>query len=239
VFSAAVSSEFPMTTIPGTPWLPRSLGHVGTPVFDRVERGELWYVVVDELDPGVAVLVVSRWPRVDGSGRLRFQQEADVQLAVDAAGFQEPLGQRLPSGEPEAPATDEELRRRPLQVGDVFAAALSEVPSEDIETPGDPKRWFGSTIIDLSGEAREAAKVQFYAAVSHVLTEDELDAIVSEMRGEGPTSPEGGPEGEGGPENEGGPGEGGPAEPEPRQPSPGTEAVPIEREPERTRAVSH
>ena len=52
----------------------------------------------------------------------------------------------------------------------------SQNPSEDIEAPGDPNRWFSGPIVDLSADAREAAKVQFYAAVSHVLSEGELDA---------------------------------------------------------------
>lgn len=177
------------------PWRPQLLAGLRPDLGGLVAGGELAYVVVDELDAGVAGLVISEWPRVDELGRLRFELEADVRVAVDAAALQELLGERVPVASSGGEAVAGELRRRRLVVGDVFAAPLRERPAEDVETPGDPRRWLGSPIVDLSSEAREAAKVQYYAAVAHVLDERELDEIVSEFRGEGPpgTEPEGGP----------------------------------------------
>ena len=85
-------------------------------------------------------------------------------------------------------------------MGDVFAARRRELP-QDADTLDDARWWFEPPVVDLSAEAREAAKVQYYAAVSRVLSEDELDVIVSEFRDEGPggTDPGRGPESGGGP----------------------------------------
>jgi hypothetical protein len=149
----------------------------------------------------VAGLVVSKWPRVDDSGRLVFDLGADRSLAAFAADVQALLEDRVLVVDGAAPAAEESLRRRPLQVGDVFGAVLSEDLADDVETPGELRRCLKAPVVDLTAEAREAAKVQYYAAVSHVLSVTELDAIVDEF-GEGQggpsdTTPEGPGEGGG------------------------------------------
>jgi hypothetical protein len=163
------------------------------PDLDRLVReGGLVYIVVDDLAAGVAELVVCEWPRVDSSGRLVFNQDAARSLAAFEDDMRALLEERVPIVAA-SPSVQEALRRRPLQVGDVFGAVLREELAEDVETPDHLGRWLRAPVIDLTAEAREAAKVQYYATVSHVLSVAELDAIVEEFtEGEGPpdTTPE-------------------------------------------------
>jgi hypothetical protein len=189
---------------PRSPWVPRSLVGLRPDLANLVRERGLVYVVVDELAAGVAELIVSEWPGVDDSGRLIFDLGADRSLAAFAADVQALLEERVPVVQGgAAPAAEESLRRRPLQVGDVFGAVLRETLADDVDTPGELGHWLRAPVVDLTAEAREAAKVQYYAAVSQVLSVTELDAIVDEFGEEegGPpdTTPEDSGEGGGGP----------------------------------------
>jgi hypothetical protein len=166
---------------PAAPWRPSGLERLGAELEALVAAGKLVYVVVDELDAGIASLVVSRWPHVDGLGRLRFDLERDVHLAVDAEALQRLLEERVPLVPGGAGAVGEELRSRPLLVGDVFGACLVEVPADERDAPLDPARWLSGPIVDVSADAREAAKVQYHAAVAGVLTATDVDAIAEEF----------------------------------------------------------
>src|SRR5919202_4747738 len=128
-------------------WLPE-VAAVSTP--------EPVYVVVDELAEGVAGLVVTRWPRRDSFGAPRFDEEADFELSVDARRLEE----LLPIDE--------------LKIGDAFAAQLRQRPTDELETVQEATQWLGPPFVDVSDEAREAAKTQYYAALAGVLTPDEL-----------------------------------------------------------------
>jgi hypothetical protein len=174
----------------GAPWRPPGLDQAPPELQAAFANGELAYVVVDDLEPGVAGLVVSRWPRVDELGRIRFELERDARVAVDVATLQELLTQRVPVVPGSARATEELLRTRPLLVGDVFAARLVSVPEGEVDTPTDARGWFATPIVDVSVEAREAAQAQYYAAVAGVLTETEIDEIVEEFRGDEAPGPE-------------------------------------------------
>jgi hypothetical protein len=166
---------------PPAPWRPLGLERLGSELEALVAAGDLVYVVVDELDAGIAALVVSRWPRVDGLGRLRFDLERDVHLAVDAEALQRLLEERVSLVAGGSGAAEEELRSRPLLVGDVFGARLVEQPVDESNAPVDPARWLAGPIVDVSADAREAAKVQYHAAVAGVLTATDVDAIAEEF----------------------------------------------------------
>ena len=105
----------------------------------------LSYVLVDEIEGGMVGLAVSDWPRTDEQGRLRFDSEP-VQIIVDRGAFERFLdAHREPS--------------RPLRIGDVFAARTDT---------DDPAHWIEPPVHDVTADAREAAKIAFYAAVAPI-----------------------------------------------------------------------
>ena len=112
-----------------------------------VDTTGLSYIVVEEMDGGLAVLAVSDWPRTDERGRLRFDSEP-VQVAVQRDAFERFLDlHRQPS--------------RPLRTGDVFAARTG-APAPH------PEGWIEPPVHDVTADAREAAKIAFYAAVAPI-----------------------------------------------------------------------
>jgi len=109
-----------------------------------LDTSGLSYILVDEIEGGMVGLAVSEWPRTDEQGRLRFDSEP-VQVVVERAAFEHFLdAHREPS--------------RPLRIGDVFAA----------RTHPDPERWIEPPVHDVTADAREAAKIAFYAAVAPI-----------------------------------------------------------------------
>lgn len=111
------------------------------------------YVVVDERIYGRLTLAVAPWPRVDRAGRLLFERsaargvrEADLQTAVND--FRR--------------RSDDEAADRPIRIGDVF---LVRGLSGD-----DPSQW--ETIVDVSAQARQAAKIALHSAVAPVAPKD-------------------------------------------------------------------
>lgn len=156
------------------------------PSSPRVADGAFHYVVVDEIVGSAVGLTLSAWPRLDGQGRLQFDQ-ADVYLVgspVDE--LQMFLSEhRLP----------EELRERPVRVGDVFAVRVRREVlrgvAEELDEPQrlepflDPETWIEPPLYDVTADARDAAKVAFYAAVTPIL-DSEQAAQLAEPR----TSPE-------------------------------------------------
>jgi hypothetical protein len=103
------------------------------------------YIVVEEIEGGMVGLAVSDWPHTDERGRLRFDSEP-VQAALELVELESFLKLHR---EPD----------RPLRVGDVFAARTGP-PSRY------PKDWIEPPVHDVTADAREAAKVAFYAAVA-------------------------------------------------------------------------
>jgi hypothetical protein len=154
-------------------------------------RGELQgrrlaYVVVDELYAQIAALVLHRWPRVDERGRLRFD-EAVWRIGADEGELQAALDQlRQVLGVPAAAAASEEMRHRPLQVGDVFTAQLERVwnvmPDVDMADKALPvTAWLRPPVFDITATAREAAYAQAYATAAGTLSESDLLDIGREL----------------------------------------------------------
>lgn len=170
-----------------------------------VDWSSLGYVVVDELHEGVAGLVVSRWPQVDERGRLHFGEESDTSRIATLA--QALLALLRDERKPIVPGDVDEdqeraLRDRDLQIGDVFAARLKQMPGEGPggdgpggpggDGPGgggteaadaaeDPGAWLAAPILDITAEALDVTKAQASAAVSGVIDERYLDLIADEM----------------------------------------------------------
>jgi hypothetical protein len=109
----------------------------------------LSYIVVDEIEGGMAGLSVSDWPRKDEQGRLRFESEP-VQVAVDLARLQDFVDRHREQS-------------RPVRIGDVFAAR-----ARPTEATLDPEHWIDPPVHDVTADAREAAKIAFYAAVAPI-----------------------------------------------------------------------
>jgi hypothetical protein len=109
----------------------------------------LSYIVVDEIEGGMVGLSVSDWPRTDEQGRLRFDSEP-LSVVVDRRAFGRFLDEhRQPT--------------RPLRIGDVFAAR-----TRPVEPSLNPERWIEPPVHDVTADAREAAKIAFYAAVAPI-----------------------------------------------------------------------
>ena len=174
---------------PRRPWLPPGLGsHLTLGQLDDVA-----YLVVDELQEGIAVIVVSPWPSLDERGRLRFGGEAEsTRVVVPAQALEDTLRERRrspvsPAGGPEAAR---ELQDRALAIGDAFAGLPRYTPDEDGAVIEDPDSWLKGAIVDVSLAAREAAKAQQNAAVAGILTTDDLDAMAAEFREQEEPPPE-------------------------------------------------
>jgi hypothetical protein len=166
-------------------WRPRQLD-------ERVGPKASWdsfrYIVVDELEQGVAELVVDRWPRVDERGRLHFGEEEDSDhVSVDERAF---LALLERNREPVVtlPLDNErqkELKGRKLAMGDVFAA---RVPKHFARTDADPAQWIRGEVYDITAIARTVAKGQTRAALAGVIDDRYLEAIgddLLEEEGEG------------------------------------------------------
>ncbi len=175
--------------MPGRPWLSEEIASVrgrpargwrlaapptGTPRRPRAE-----YVVVDELEEGVAAVVCEPWPELDRRGRLCFPRP-DLRLGaeVDPAALQLLLASRTPLASL-APGQRPAFAARPLRAGDVFCAVVDRKALA--ADPGAVTEWLGVPVIDVSAQAREAAKAQYYAAVGPVLTGDELDGLAADF----------------------------------------------------------
>ena len=137
------------------PWAPDGL--------EGRDPGGLSYVVVDEIEGGSVGLAVSEWPRMDAKGRVRFGGDP-VLLGADRRSLQGFLAEhRQPR----------ELAERPLRVGDVFALRAqperlreAQQVEERMEPMLAPADWIGPPVLDVTPDARDAAKASFYAAVT-------------------------------------------------------------------------
>ncbi len=155
------------------PWVPKAVAEA------RVDPETLSYIVVDEIEDGVALFVVTRWPRVDGHGRLRFADRDDRwTVASRADAVEKRLDARLVSPPPDLVAS-EALTSRPLRVGDVFGA-VTRRPKDDTGRPRSPA-WMRPPIVDVTAAAREATKLQFFAAMSPPLKPELLDQAAEDF----------------------------------------------------------
>jgi hypothetical protein len=143
-----------------SPWRPASLR-------DREDLEAFAYVVVEERIDDTFGLVVAEWPS-GGRGAPRFEEQSEFELAVDSEALQRQVSDRqVPEREELSDEITEELRRRRVEVGDAFAVrpAWDDLPPEEDLEGLRTCEWMGETI-DVTADAREAAKAKMYEALT-------------------------------------------------------------------------
>lgn len=140
------------------PWLPEGVGEQDA----AVAR----YASIDDLDEGLAILVVTTWPHYDEFGRVRFEEDGEV------VAFPPPELQARVDDLRRAGHADEAVATRPLRIGDAFA--IHPADPDDLTGPWD-------RVVDVTGAARELAKMALYGAVAPRLTlEQERELLAAE-----------------------------------------------------------
>lgn len=165
----------------GLPWRPPSAPESLAALSDD-ELSRRLYVVVEERIDGTIGLLVSPWPRARQDGRLRFDPEdEEIEVAVGLEELQARLADRDASGPASSAETAGALARRPVEVGDAFAVQTSEPPP----APGELEALNGGpaslewmvAVADVTADAREAAKVATYEALTPPLKENVIDEL--------------------------------------------------------------
>jgi hypothetical protein len=150
-------------------WFPESLrDHL----FQKVEAGDSataiaelrnnWrYVFIEEVAAGIAEVHSWPWPLVDQTGRLTWP-DTDAELVEVQAVPCDELQQRV-----YAP----DLVRQP-RAGDAFA--VRQPMPRHAQSPGDDtlRSVLGGEILDISPDARHAAKVSYYGSSAAIFHED-------------------------------------------------------------------
>jgi hypothetical protein len=151
------------------PWIPT--GFAGEPI----RWSELSYVVVDELSPEVAGLVVSSWPRIDAKGRVRHVG-ASWRVGADMDELKPLLDAQRKTPKRSGYAAG---RPRPVRIGDAFAAVATR-PRGRVAAVPTLSRWLSPPIYDVSADARDAAKTALFGALAPTMSEDEVVEIAAE-----------------------------------------------------------
>lgn len=136
------------------------------------------YVVVDDLDDDLAVLVVAPWPEQDANGRLSFGDPGRRSTwSVPASHLHRRVSDARAQSQQEAP-------HRPLRIGDAFF----------VEVAGEPEGLDSITRIrDVTREAREQAKLAYFAAVTPRVSPDFARQVALLDPDESPEEPDEGP----------------------------------------------
>ncbi len=138
------------------PWLAPSLQR-------GLDVTTLTYIVVDEIVAGIVGLSLSQWPEADPQGRLRFAVDDDpTHVAVDVETLCEFLNEHGLSFVPMERATDP--KARPLLIGTTLAARVRRTSATLWRKP--LGRWIPGPIYDITGSAREVAKLAYYGSVA-------------------------------------------------------------------------
>ncbi|HEX3199033.1 MAG TPA: hypothetical protein VHR39_15905 [Propionibacteriaceae bacterium] len=142
-------------------WLPSVLAQV---VPDVVSA--LTYAVIDERDQpkGQLSFVLSDWPRLDDLGRVRHRHDQLVEVVVPEDKWQAMLAKRR---------IPEVLRDRPPRIGDAFGVMLERRNARQLLHPIGP-------VVDVTADARDAARAAFYGAVASPLDPSVVPDVVDE-----------------------------------------------------------
>lgn len=148
----------------------------------RDDLEQLIYMVVEEEIDGTMGLVIAKWPS-GGHGAPRFSDEGEFELAIEREELQRQVEDRRVPGAEEIPSeVVHDLRSRRISVGDVFAVR----PSREVDFPDDPEVlnsgvWM-EEVLDITAEAREAAKVKMYEALTPPLGSDLERHLIAESK---------------------------------------------------------
>jgi beta-lactamase superfamily II metal-dependent hydrolase len=149
------------------PWTPPCV-----PADLLADTTQLSYLVVDEIVGDTVTLAIAAWPGSDSRGRVRFSPgQPGHHLLV----HRKELRERLYEGW---------LRRDP-RVGDAFAAVLSQPVTDRLAASGEVVLDAGlrladalpGPVADLTAEARNVAKLAFYAAVAGVQPHEQAEKL--------------------------------------------------------------
>ena len=152
------------------PWVPAGFSE------KPITWTALSYLVIDELSKEVASLVVSSWPVHDSKGRVRFSGSSwGVGARVDE------LVALLNKHRivPPARAGSAAPSRRPLRIGDAFAARTTRPRGRRAAVPP-LARWLSPPVYDVSADARDAAKAALFGALAPTMSEDDVYEITTE-----------------------------------------------------------
>lgn len=126
------------------------------------------YVVIDDIDDGFVSLDVSTWPRLDGEGRLFWEDGDDPEhVVLELASLQRWLDARRRRHGTTAPD-------RPLRIGDTFLLR----PVVDTERRGDVLVVLPDALVvrdawDVTKAARAAAKTAMYGAAGSTVPDEQ------------------------------------------------------------------
>jgi len=149
---------------------------------ERIEpRSRDTYVVIDDIEDAVAKVHASPWPGVDRDGRLVFappERRESTAFQVDAL-YDAIAAHRSRS--------NQLGQDRSLRVGDVFLVR----GYGDVHDPRPMDAW--DDILDVTRDARYAARAAFYGALVPVLDEydPEADVLLGGASAEVPPAPAG------------------------------------------------
>jgi hypothetical protein len=166
-----VDDDRPDTTAPvRRPWTPPCV-----PAELLEDPSGLSYLVVDEIVGETVTIAVCGWPGSDELGRVRFDG-----IAADA-----PTGHLLVHAKELHERLYEGWLRRTPRVGDAFAAVLGKAVTARLAESGEVvldasmrlADALPGAVADLSAEARNIAKLAFYAAVAGVQPHEQAQAL--------------------------------------------------------------
>lgn len=146
------------------PWFPNSLHKYAA---DAAELRAGWsYVVLEEVVDGTALLLRWPWPMADRNGRLHWPR-GDAREVLEASVAVATLDKQL--------YKPNRLRREP-RVGDTFAARVSDRAAWGQEEPVDDVREiFPDNAVDVSADARAAAKLAYQGSLVPAVSKREVE----------------------------------------------------------------
>jgi hypothetical protein len=144
-------------------WFPHSLHPYAA---DAAELRESWcYVVLEEIVDRTALLLRWPWPLADGKGRL-FWPAADQDRVSQAS---------IPVSVLERQLYKRRLRRSP-RIGDTFAMRMVEGAAwREGATVDDARDLLPDLVLDVSADAREAAKLAYQGSLVPPVSAEQLE----------------------------------------------------------------
>ena len=154
---------------PSVPWYPASLNGIASGADEL--RQSWWYVLVEEVSDGVAFLERWPWPLADEKGRLFWPPEDHDAVALAS----------LPERRAREQLYRPDLQRDP-RAGDVFAVRQDEALSwgSGRHLVDDARDVFGERAVDVSADARLAAKLAYQGSLVTPLAAERVEPRLRE-----------------------------------------------------------
>ena len=175
-------------TSPGGMWRPPGLPTDLT----NQELAGFVYAVVEERIDDVLGLVVTEWPRANREQPIFVGADREYEIAVSTADLQSVLSKRFPVASRAVrrrvrrmPSEMRALRERRVEVGDAFAipASLDEVAAAaNSERQVEATAWVKGRVIDVTADAREAAKLATLRALAPPLDPKVEESLLADAQ---------------------------------------------------------